>query len=460
MSTVTDIPRGWVRVRIGDVFDFIGGGTPSKKVANYWSGNINWASVKDVKGEYLEDTEDKISKAGLEDSAANLAYKGDVILITRISPGKTIISKITSAVNQDLKIIKPKFKTSSEFVRYLFKSIKRKCVALSSGTTVLGITLNNLNEILVPLPPLSEQQRIVEKLEELFSDLDKGIESLKTAQQQLKVYRQAVLKWAFEGKLTNENVKDGELPKDWKEEIISEIAFTYSGYAFKSQEFKQKGKFQVLRMGNIRPGFLRYDESPVFVEDVAGNALNKALLKLNDVVITQTGTKGKRDYGFTALITKENLLLNQRIVAIRCNEKCFPKYLLYYSWTDKFRNQFFENETGNVGQGNVGIGGVKDTIICLPDIDAQKSIVSEIESRLSVCDKIEESIVAGLRQSEALRQSILKKAFEGKLVPQDPKDEPASVLLSRIKAEREKLEAVKKIKPKTVKKIKKVKVKL
>jgi type I restriction enzyme S subunit len=316
------------------------------------------------------------------------------------------------------------------------------------GETHKRFWISEYSQIPVPLAPLNEQKRILAKLEQLLTDLYKGIEYLETTKQQLKVYRHAVLKWAFEGKLTNRDVIDGELPNGWDSKKISQVAETFGGYAFKSGEFESQGKFQVIRMGNVRPGVLRLDESPVFISQIDEKALNKALLKVNDIIVTQTGTKGKRDYGFTALISKSNLLLNQRIAAIRCNEDCVPKFLLYYTWTNKFKDQFFANETGNVGQGNVGMKAVTDTIIWIPKPAEQIKVISEIESRLSVCEKIEESIESSLQQAEALRLSIIKKAFEGKLVPQDPNDEPAENLLERIraakgKAKPEKMEKVK-----------------
>jgi type I restriction enzyme, S subunit len=225
-----------------------------------------------------------------------------------------------------------------------------------------------------------------------------------------------LLKWAFEGKLTNKDVKDGELPKGWKQVQIREVADTFGGYAFKSLDFVSRGKYQVLRMGNVRPGTIRYSESPVYLNDVDENILNRALLQLDDVIITQTGTRKKRDYGFTALIQKTNLLLNQRIAAIRFKKTYLPKFFLYFSWTDFFKDQFFANETGNVGQGNVGMKAVTETLIPYCSLEEQRLIVSELESKLTVCDKIEETISRSLQQVETLRQSILKKAFEGRLV--------------------------------------------
>ncbi|MEO5947450.1 MAG: restriction endonuclease subunit S [Chitinophagaceae bacterium] len=413
------LPKDWKIVKLNEAGKIISGGTPSTAIQEYWNGNINWISPADLTG-YKKKTIIKgaksITDSGLKNSSARLMPAGSVLFSSRAPIGYVAIAADELSTNQGFKSIIPNENVQSEFLYYFLKASKQSAEKVASGTTFKEISLSKFSELDFPLPPKPTQQAIVSKIEELFSELDKGIENLHTAQQQLKTYRQSVLKWAFEGKLTNENVKEGELPTGWKLVQIKDVAETYGGYAFKSGEFKTQGKYQVLRMGNVRPGILRYDESPVFLNKVDENVLSRSLLQINDIIITQTGTRKKRDYGFTVLIPKTNLLLNQRIAAIRFKEKYLPKFFLYFSWTDLFKDQFFENETGNVGQGNVGMKAVTETLIPFCSIDEQHNIVQAIESRLSVADKMEESITQSLQQAEALRQSILKKAFEGKLI--------------------------------------------
>ncbi len=411
------LQEGWQWVKLGEVCHTTSGGTPSRREPKFYNGNIPWVKSGELDKGLITDTEEKISEEAVKNSSAKVFPKGTLLIaLYGATIGKLAFLGVDAATNQAICGIYKNENISSSFLyNYLFYK-KQKLVNQGIGGAQPNISQTILKNLDVPLPPLSQQQQIVSKIEELFSELDKGIEELKTAQQQLKVYRQAVLKWAFEGKLTKTDVKEGELPEGWNEVQVKEVAETYGGYAFKSGEFKTEGKYQVLRMGNVRPGIIRYDESAVFLDDVDENVWNRSLLQVNDVIITQTGTRKKRDYGFTVLIPKDNLLLNQRIAAIRFNDKYLPKFFLYYSWTDLFKDQFFANETGNVGQGNVGMKAVTETLIPFCTLEEQQQIVEEIESRLSVCDKIEETITNSLKQSEALRQSILKKAFEGKLV--------------------------------------------
>lgn len=419
MTTVKNIPKHWEIKELREVCEVVTGTTPPKANLDNYGNDIPFFKPPHLWDGLINDTVEMLSLEGVTKARV---VPANTVLVTCIGNlGRTGLLKKRAAFNQQINAILENEKIIGKYIFYQAQSpeFKRQLGKLATGTTVSIVNKGNFETIRIPIPPIPEQLAIVAKIEELFSELENGKQQLLTAQQQSKVYRQSLLKWAFEGKLTNKNVKEGELPKGWKQVKIKDVAATFGGYAFKSGEFLAQGKYQVLRMGNVRPGIIRYIESPVYLNNVDENVLSRALLQLNDVIITQTGTRKKRDYGFTVLIQKPNLLLNQRIASIRFYEKYLPKFFLYFSWTNLFKDQFFANETGNVGQGNVGMKAVTETLIPFPSIEEQQLIVDELESKLTVCDKIEETINQSLQQAETLKQSILKKAFEGKLIPQE-----------------------------------------
>jgi len=309
-----------------------------------------------------------------------------------------------------------------------------------SGTTRLKLTQASMRKIPVKLPPLPEQHRIVAKIEELFSSLDKGIESLKTAQEQLKIYRQAVLKWAFEGRFTNKNVKDGELPEGWEWKTIKEITSVLGDGLHGTPKYSETGDYYFINGNNLSNGRIEIKEN---TQKVSKSEFEKYRKPLNDrtIFVSINGTIGN-----TSFYNNEKVILGKSACYFNVNENIDKKYVRYCITSHRFVNYANKNATGSTIK-NVSLKAMREFEIPLPPtLNEQQRIVSEIESRLSVCDKIEESITAALQQAEALRQSILKKAFEGKLVPQDPNDEPASVLLERIRTERAKLTPVKKTK--------------
>jgi type I restriction enzyme S subunit len=413
---MNELPEGWVWKMLGEVCKAITGTTPPKDDIDNYGTDVPFVKPPQLFDKPINDAPEKLSKKGA--ALARILPPHSVLVTCIGNLGRTAINNVPVAFNQQINALVPPINLDGKFLFYQAQSpvFKNQLEKLSSATTVAIVNKGKFETIQIPLPPLPIQHAIVTKIEEIFSELDHGVAQLKTARAQLKVYRQAVLKWAFEGRLTNEGVSDGELVEGWKWVKINKVARTIGGYAFKSGEFKSEGKYQVLRMGNVRPGVLRYDENPVFIDDIDESVLSRSLLQSEDIIITQTGTKNKRDYGFTAMIQKPNLLLNQRIAAIRFSESYLPKFFLFFSWTDLFKDQFFANETGNVGQGNVGMKAVTETLIPLPPLPEQHQIVSEIERRLSVCDKLEETIEAGLKQAEVLRAGVLKMAFEGRLV--------------------------------------------
>ena len=425
----------WVEIELGKALVIERGGSP-RPIKDYITDSddgINWIKIGDTKinSKYITGTAQKIKRDGLKKT--RYVKKGDLLLSNSMSFGRPYILATDGAIHDGWLVLKnaTDFKIDSEYLYYALSSptIFAQFDKLATGSTVRNLNTDLVSRVIAPIAPFSIQRAIVSKIEALFSDLDNGIADLKKVQEQLKIYRQAVLKKAFEG--------------EWELTKLENVSEAVGGYAFKSKSFADNGKYQIIRIGNVRPGLLRYETAPVYINEIDEKIENRYKLQKSDVVISLTGTRKKRDYGFTAIIDQENLLLNQRLAYIRFSNEYLSKFFLYYSWSEPFKIQFFGSETGNTGQGNVGMKSVKETLVPFPTINEQHQIVREIESRLSVCDKVEQNIAEALEKSEALRQSILKKAFEGKLLSEaeiakckeEADYEPASELLKKTKAD-------------------------
>ena len=426
-----DLPNGWTYAKLCDLVSstgvFCDGDWVESKDQDA-NGDIRLIQLADLgDGRFLDKSSRFLTKAKAELLRCTYLKKGDILVARMPDPlGRAIIFPLDDENRYvtvvDVAIIRP----GNEYVinKYCCYAINalptRNTIAgLQSGTTRKRISRTKLETVAIPLPPLAEQHRIVAKIDALFSKLDKGVETLHTIRRQLRTYRQAVLKWAFDS-------------NEFERKPMKCLSQSFGGGAFKSGDFLKSGKYQVIKIGNVRPGILRLKEKPAFMDSADG--YERYLLQPGDVIITLTGTRKKRDYGFTAIVNQDNLLLNQRVAAIRFTREYLPRFFLYYSWTRAFQDEFFADETGNVGQGNVGMKAITETLVPYCSLDEQAAIVDAIESRLSVCDKLEQIVDENLEKAAALRQSILKKAFAGQLVTQNPNDEPAEKLLDRIKA--------------------------
>lgn len=195
----------WEEKKLGDIAKFIGGGTPSKSVSSYWNGNVKWASVKDVKGDFLFDTVDYITEDGLENSSTNRCEIDEVLLVTRISPGKTIIAKDCIAINQDLKIIRSNI--NSMYLHYYFCTKEAEIVSKSSGSTVLGIRLEAIKEISIQIPSKAEQEKIVDILQCLLNN-EQQVQELCNVIEKIDLMKKAILARAFRGELGTNNPKE------------------------------------------------------------------------------------------------------------------------------------------------------------------------------------------------------------------------------------------------------------
>lgn len=207
----------WEKKKLGEICHTTSGGTPSRKNPSYYYGNIPWVKSGELEKGIIYDTEEKISEDALRNSSAKVFPQGTLLIaLYGATIGKLGFLGVEAATNQAICGIFKSDIINLKFLSYYLFHKRNKLIEQGAGGAQPNISQTILKELEVLIPPFQEQHRIVAKIEELFSSLDKGIESLKTAQQQLKVYRHAVLKWAFEGRLTNENGKDGNYLKGGK----------------------------------------------------------------------------------------------------------------------------------------------------------------------------------------------------------------------------------------------------
>ena len=417
LSSKIQLPADWKWTKLGEVCQTTSGGTPSRRELKYYDGKIPWVKSGELDRGIITDTEEKISEEAIKNSSAKVFPKGTLLIaLYGATIGKLAFLGVNAATNQAICGIYKNENIDSHFLyNYLFYK-KQKLVNQGIGGAQPNISQTILKNLDIPLPPKPTQQAIVFKIEELFSELDKGIENLHTAQQQLKTYRQSVLKWAFEGKLTHENVKEGELPKGWKWVKMSNLIEKPKYGTSKKCEYEIKG-VGVLRIPNIVKGIV--DSEDLKFAKFDNQEIETYSLKDGDILTIRSN--GSVDIvGKCALITKkdEGFLYAGYLIRLRpLQSLILPKYLLNILSSINLRNQIEGKAKSTSGVNNINSEELAGLNISLPpNIEEQHDIVQAIESRLSVADKMEESITQSLHQAEALRQSILKKAFEGRLV--------------------------------------------
>ena len=226
-----------------------------------------------------------------------------------------------------------------------------------------------------------------------------------------------------------------EIPDNWEWCKLGDIVDFQGGYAYKSNTYVNQSDWQVIRIGNVKNDNLVLDTQPVFVEEVIGRETKKYLLQKDDILFTMTGTKGKRDYFYSVKVpsVQKKLLLNQRVGCLRrFSSEVNIDFLCFALKGEYVLDAIFSTETGNVSQGNIGSESTLNLNIAIPPLAEQRHIVSEIERWFSLIDIIEngkQDLQTTIKQA---KNKILDLAIHGKLVPQDPNDEPASELLKRI----------------------------
>ncbi|MGI6720052.1 MAG: restriction endonuclease subunit S [Anaerovoracaceae bacterium] len=448
------IREDWVEVELNEICDiYTGTGFPKKyqgekkgKYPFYKVGDISKNVKKGFKvlklcDNYIEDDiVEKIKGKVLPKDSIVFAKIGEALKLNRRA-------LTTSFCLIDNNVTGVKFKDdgmSPLFLYYIFLLVRLE--DYSRATTVPSVRKTDIEKIKLPLVPVPEQRAIVAKIEELFSELDSGIDSLKKARKQLEVYRQAVLKAAFEGKLTKKWRDDNSIKCfEWKYYKIGQILETIDGDRGKNypkkHEYLDQGYCLFLSTKNVLKGEFNFDDT-VFISKEKDEVLRGGKLERKDIVITTRGTLGNVAY-YDNRVPYENIRINSGMLILRIHNHDFlnPIYLMRFINSSLFIQQLRRKQSGTA-QPQIPARVLKEIDIMVPNsIGEQEEIIKEIESRLSVCENIEANIDEALKKAEGLRQSILKKAFEGELLSKEELEackqeddwEPAEVLLKKIK---------------------------
>lgn len=477
-------PSGWVKTQIGDLLEIIRGASPRPKGdPRYFGGNIPWIMISDIsreKGKYISTTKDSVT----EDGAKKSRYLNAGTLILSNS-GTVCVPKILAVDGciHDGFVAFPDM--PSDLARlyffYWFDFIRPSIIqANRQGVTQVNLNTTIVKSIDIPLPPLPEQHRIVAKVEELFTKLDAGVEALRKLQVQLKRYRQAVLKAAFEGKLTAEwrEAHQGELepasvllgrireerrqkakesgkkykeappvdasdlpqlPQGWEWTSVAAVGAVSGGLTKNAKRNCYPLQMPYLRVANVYANRLELDE--VKTIGLKQQEVEKVLLRKGDLLVVE-GNGSADQIGRVALWdgSIDSCVHQNHIIKVRLSPTDLGWTIVFWFLSLLGRKHVRQVASSTSGLHTLSISKVGSLLIPFAPLNEQKQIREEIERRFSIADQIEKTIDQALTQSNRLRQSILKRAFEGKLVPQDPNDEPAEQLLERIKAEKAKLE--------------------
>ncbi len=440
----TTLPRGWVDVKLSEFITLESGLRPRGGVRGILEG------VPSLGGEHLND----LGGFNYENmryipddffQALNYGhiFQNDILIVKDgATTGKTSFvdenfQYTRAAVNEHVFIVRvtPEIAIPNFIFYFLFSNKGQDLIRLDfRGATIGGISRSFPERVEVPLPPLAEQRRIVAKLEVLFTQLDTAVDSLKKAHAQLQRYRRSILKATFDGELTREG--RAEHSDKWENITLNDFITLESGS-------RPRGGVRGILEGipSLGGEHLNADggfnfEKIKFIPEEFFKSLNNGRIEPNDIIVVKDGaTTGKTSF-VDNNFPHQLAAVNEHCFIVRVDsEVALPKFVFYYLFSGEGQGQILSDFRGAT------VGGISRNFplkvnVPIPSLVEQAHIVSKIERYFSISDEVEATIAAELKRSERLRQSILKQAFYGKLVPQEPHDEPASVLLEKIQDEK------------------------
>jgi type I restriction enzyme S subunit len=430
------------------------------------------------------------------ENARTRVSSGDVLLTIVGTIGRVAVVPATArpfALQRSVAVLKPRL-IEARFLAYALETSDAQSWLSSNakGTAQKGIYLNVLGDLPVPLAPVAEQVRIADRLDEVLSDLDAAVSELELASRKLTQYRQSLLKAAVEGDLTAEwrgrnppqetgaellerilrerrarwaarqleqfAAKGGRPPSDWQSKYIEPVQADLTGLPSLPKQWvwasldmlgeiaagvakggkvssdDQLREVPYLRVANVQRGYLNLEEVKTIM--ASERDIADLTLKPGDVLFNEGGDRDKLGRGWVWKGEVSDCIHQNHVFRMRpISPDLVPEFISHHGNT--FGRRWFEaagKQTTNLASINLGM--LRSFPVPVPPVAEQRQIVLLVQEQLGALQDQEAAVERGLKMAAAQRQNILRAAFSGQLVPQDPSDEPASVLLARIRAQR------------------------
>jgi len=434
VSDDTQLPHGWRRVSLDECAEVIQGQSPPGTSYNTKGDGLPFFQGKAEFGP----TYPTIVK--WTSQTTKIAEPEDVLISIRAPVGPTNLSPKRACIGRGLAAIRPSERIPSRYLLYAMRDSERALASQSSGSTFDAISGATLRAHSIALAPLPEQHRIVAEIEQQFTRLDAAVAALERVRANLKRYRAATLAAACEGRLVpmeGEANSNGQnrLPVAWDVRTVAEIATVQGGIQKQPKRAPRDNAFPYLRVANVLRG--RLDLAEIHQMELFGNEFERLRLERGDLLVVE-GNGSPSEIGRMAIWNGaiENCVHQNHIIRVRCREGIEPRFVEVFWNSPAGSDQVKAVASSTSGLYTLSVSKLSKLRVPIPPPPEQQRIVAEVERRLSLVENLEAVLTNAERHTTSLRQSILKRAFEGKLVPQDPNDEPATILLERIRKER------------------------
>lgn len=431
-----EVPENWVWVRLGGITQVIGGGTPSTSKKEYYDGGtISWLSPVDLSNYndiYISHGNKMITLEGLNNSSAKLLPKDTVCLTSRAPIGYVAIAENELSTNQGFKSFLPSPTYLARFLYWYLKGNKELLESKASGTTFLELSASKAATIEFPLPPLSEQQRIVERIEELFAKLDEAKERLQEVAESFAVRKAAILHKAFTGELTKQwRRENGVSDESWEEKKLGEVGSWLGGGtpSTSREEYWENGNIlwitsKDMKSAVIEDTLMKVNE--IGVKNSAANYIEKPAL----LVVMRSGILRRT---FPVAMVKKPFTVNQDLKAI-IPDKDDLEFLYWMLLSNEQRILDTCMKNGTTVE-SINSNALKDLTFKCPTLSEQHEIVRLIDDLLARERAAQQAAEQALASIDLMKKSILARAFRGELGTNKASEASALELLRQVLAE-------------------------